>query len=125
MCRESYLGGSHVSFISSSGYSLYSWVAQTGRDGGFCVDINGPLKGDSIMGKDVFVIYFYSNRDENKNTGVFMYGGFNKDILSREDLLNDPVKGCATVDNVWGGAYCGLLIQQDGWKINDYYPIKL
>lgn len=125
VCRESYLGLKSVSFISLSGYSLYSWVAKNGRDGGLCIDINGPLKGESIMGKDVFLMYFFSNRDDSKNPGVFMYGGFNKDILRREDLLNDSVKGCATVDNAWGGAYCGLLIQRDNWEINDYYPIKL
>ena len=124
MCRTEHLGGNYISFISSSGYSVFSWVAVSGHDGGVCVDLNGPSKGDSIVGKDVFLIYFNSRMDDSRNPGVFMYGGFKKNILSRDELLNDPTYGCATVEHDWGGAYCGLLIQRDGWEIKDDYPWK-
>ncbi len=42
----------------------------------------------------------------------------------RNVLLNQENYGCASVNGVSNGAYCTALIEMNGWKIPDDYPIK-
>ena len=117
---------SPYTFITKSGYSAYVWLANVGYHGGIAIDIDGPQKGSSVVGKDVFIMYFYLRDDEinNYKKGLGMYGAFENDITANK-LKTDTTKGCNnTSTNAWAGAYCGLLIQRNGWEIPKDYPVK-
>ena len=85
------------------------------------------------MGKDVFIMYiFFRNSTQetsagdvvNYRKGIYLYGGF-ENGLTEDDLLNNTNCGCnkESTDS-WAGAYCGLLIQSNGWKVPKNYPIR-
>ena len=92
----------------------------------FAVDIDGPNRGDSKLGQDVFM--FVSSKWCN-NTGQLMMGGISGsqcNMPSRTTILNNCKEGANT--NAWGngqfvpGATCSTLIIMDGWKISSDYP---
>ena len=76
-------------------------------------DINGN-KSPNIIGKDIFVMFLWSNSNYNKK--LLMYGEW----LSRDSLFSTSyIYAC---DKSKTGFYCGALIMKDGWKISDDYP---
>ena len=83
------------------------------------IDINGK-KGPNMVGRD----FFYLILDPNA-TKVSMLGLNDGDQKAgpqtRENLLNH-MRGCNSSDTSQGRAYCGALIQYDGWQIKDDYP---
>ena len=98
--------------IDQEGYVEYIYV----------VDINGP-KGPNIAGKDVFEIGI----DVRTEAPIVKMYGLHKtirlgnnvtEIIARpeSELLNE----CAN-----NGSYCGALIQKNGWKIPQDYPVKI
>ena len=93
----------------------------------FIVDINGPNKGNSRLGQDVFQFTYSSptvNRslcpntmllDNGENTGRSS-GIVNKNCtVSRERSLSTCKEGGS-------GIGCSNLIIRDGWKISEDYP---
>ena len=110
------------------------------------VDIDGPKKGDSKLGQDVFQFTYYSpevashftgntylNYTKCQSKGIF-FGGYiplqadNGCQTTRSNLK----KLCSkdgytpfgdTKDNIFmNGSGCSGLIIKDGWKISDDYP---
>lgn len=92
------------------------------------VDVDGPLKGSNTVGKDSFQISLnlgkqraveggVENRD--KKSGLVMFGSGWNPPLTREELKNRHRLGCSKNYN---GAFCGALIEMDGWEIKDDYP---
>lgn len=90
------------------------------------IDIDGPTKGENRFGYDLFQssIFFGEQRkasnESAKKSGYWMFGLGWIPELTREDLVSDPQFGC--MGN--SGAFCGALIQSDGWEIKDDYPVK-
>ncbi len=84
------------------------------------IDINGK-KGPNMVGRD----FFYLILDPNA-TKVSMLGLNDGDqkagSQTRENLLNNSMRGCNSNNASQGRAYCGALIQYDGWQIKDDYP---
>ena len=110
------------------------------------VDIDGPKKGDSKLGQDVFQFTYYSPEVASNLTGnaylnytrcpykVLFMGAYipleaDKGCKTSRSNL---VKLCSkdgyipfgdTKDNVFmNGSGCSGLIIKDGWKISDDYP---
>ena len=84
------------------------------------VDINGK-KRPNMMGRDVFDIVLDPNA-----TKVSMLGLNDRAQIAghqtRENLLNNSMRGCNSNNASQGRTYCGALIQYDGWQIKDDYP---
>lgn len=82
---------------------------------------------DTIYGKESFTFYFNPNSDSDndvyhKNKGVEPYKhGWNG---QREQLFSNTSYGCKAQPVSDQGAYCTALIQMNGWKIPDDYPLK-
>ncbi len=83
------------------------------------VDVNGA-KGPCVMGWDVFLFTLFNyTRYDGKKIGLKLGsigsgdGAYNRtsEIIQQE---------CYDA----GGYDCGLLIQRNGWKFPDNYPIK-
>ncbi len=107
------------------------------------VDIDGPV-GVNRLGRDVFVFYFYNNRQRPKLCPEKVYnehyiadgmhlGGYDKcgiphDIYTLTDFYQNKFEdGCSkksksTDDGVGLGAACGALISKSGWVIDKSYP---
>ena len=113
--------------ILSNGTSLYMWAGGQNSEAAHLqiwFDIDGPTKGKGIIGADVFgTITFFKAREEIP-AGTFMQGGAK--LLDVDNYKNDTEYGCSKyVDTPWAGFYCGVLIQQNGWKIPKDYPVRL
>ena len=107
------------------------------------VDIDGPV-GVNRLGRDVFVFYFYNNRQRPKLCPEKVYnehyiaegmhlGGYDKcgiphDRYTLTDFYQNKFEdGCSkksksTDDGVGLGAACGALISKSGWVIDKSYP---
>ena len=99
------------------------------------VDINGD-RGDSIVGKDVFMftLFNYTYKTGNWSTsqrcpngehyGLYQgsiagyWGGYCRNL---EDMFSGNPGNCRIDGN---GQDCGLAIEKNGWKIPEQYPIK-
>ena len=113
--------------ILSNGTSLYMWAGGQNSEAAHLqiwFDIDGPTKGKGIIGADVFgTITFFKAREEIR-AGTFMQGCAK--LLDVDNYKNDTEYGCSKdVDSKFAGLYCGALIEQNGWKIPDDYPVKL
>ena len=107
----------------------------------FVIDINGPQKGKSIMGEDIFMFSLYDGkqsiglpwwvRAKGLMPGVECSYSRTPDKVTMDELLNDANcnGGCnknAILENGKGpGEACAAVIMKNGWKIPDNYPIKL
>ena len=106
--------------------SLGVWTAYNTYSMGtiFVVDIDGPNRGPSKLGADVFM-FTYSNKCPNGN-GTLLIGGVSPTTCStptRTTALNSCKKGATNVNAVLQrGATCSTLIIMDGWKISSDYP---
>ncbi len=120
-----------MSFLTSSGYSVYYWLHRTGNGGWFYIDINGPKKPNTI-GKDIFP-FLMSWGDAGRPTAtecIKKLGFFPKGLdchpaPSREALMSGigsnidvPSFACETGT----GGYCGAVIMIDGWTLKKDYP---
>ena len=124
-----------MSFVTTSGYSVYFWVHGTGDGGWFWIDINGAKK-PNVMGKDVFpFIMTWGNGKgddhcDTKKLGLFPAGlDCQTSLLSRDDLINGTSVTQAKGFNCKKGAgasraggFCAALIMFDGWQISKDYP---
>ncbi len=111
-----------ASAITQNGYSIFLWVDTDYIQDGvrtphaqFRIDLDGPNKGENMIGKDVFGMICFFDKVGDTNAGCYFSGG----TLSRDELLNDKTNGC---NKKGSGLYCGALIQADGWEIKDDYP---
>ena len=113
-----------ISAILNNGTSIFMWAgSQTALNPHWQIwfDIDGPKKGLGRIGGDVFrVTLWYKDNPECKK-GVWFYGaGFDRDTLA-----NHQSYGCSkNTTGAYAGLSCAALIQYDGWKIPDDYPIK-
>ena len=97
----------------------------------FVVDIDGPNRGDSRLGQDLFQFSYVSPNipyNQCKNTGL-LPGSFDARKfgcnISRENLLKKCMEGSydTTDASVYpNGSRCAGLIIKDGWKISSDYP---
>ncbi len=113
-----------VSAITQNGYSIFLWVNTEYIIDGvriphaqFRIDLDGPNKGENMIGKDVFGMICYFQKVGDTNAGCYLSGA--DQGFSREELLNDKTNGC---NKNGTGLFCGALIQADGWQIKDDYP---
>ena len=116
-----YLDGTADGYRNGSNNKSYSVVLANGTIIGFWarntwteiwVDINGP-QNPNTAGKDVFFLRFI------KNKGLIFYGlneGADREYYK---TLGYP---CTKSTATCAGAFCGALIQTDGWEIKDDYP---
>lgn len=121
-----------ISFITSSGYSVYSWLHGTGLGGWFWVDVNGPKRGNSVVGKDVFPFVFsWGFRDSlslSEKKGLLPVGLNYDPPYKRDDMMNGttptlPNYVCKKgTDRISAGGFCSAVIMMDGWQIKSDYP---
>ena len=86
----------------------------------FHVDINGN-EGPRTFGKDVFSFALFRSDVQNRRYTApnnALYGGFTG-YGYYEHWLNKSKEKCET-----HGFYCTKIIQKNGWKIPDDYPVK-
>ena len=117
---------SHMSFVTSGGYSVYYWVHKNGSGSVYYVDVNG-LKAPNKVGKDIF--YFQANwgNTPNKKQGLWPYGLHTTTNYTRESMLDgvgflDKNRACKKGSHYYNGGACAAVIMLDGWKIKDNYP---
>lgn len=112
-----------LSAILSNGSSVYFWVGGMKEGSAYSphfqlwFDIDGPNKGLAQIGGDVFggrVNYTTNKGFQLTRTGDDING-----------LKNNRDFGCSSnITGVYAGSSCGALIQANGWKIPDDYPIR-
>lgn len=110
-----------LSAITESGASLLFWVSASGGSSFIYTDIDGPNRGPAKLGVDVFVqtIFFSSAGVKAEYTAY----GLSSPGRTREEIIDASTAGCRkNYVNSMAGAYCGALIQLDGWQIMDDYP---
>ena len=91
------------------------------------VDIDGPNKGESKMGQDVFQFAYYAPNAgikpaECQNVGLYPVSGvFGSSITNSQCQLERTsyLENCAEGKK---GTSCAGLIIKDGWKISKDYP---
>lgn len=114
------VNNTRLSAITKSGYSIFFWISNTGNSSFIYIDIDGPNKGQGMLGKDIFIltIYFASSGVKPElNT----YGLSPK--MTREEITSASPGGCRkNYTASMAGAYCSSLIILDGWQIKDDYP---
>ncbi len=109
----------HVAAVLKNGSALYLWtggtVAEDNLHMQMWIDIDGPKKGKNMLGADIFGIGInFSNY-----TTVNLCGAGNPDNFTNVQ------HGCSkNSKGLWAGRYCAGLIQYNGWKIPEDYPIK-
>ena len=133
--EEKYIYGAwYKSYILANGMSL-ALLCWTGSETScfLMVDINGPAKGKSIIGNDVF---FYTLKTSSVYEKEFFAPGYtepyyNRNIINKNltELLSTSVDGgCYNNSSgkgmIPGGSQCAAAIAKNGWKIPDDYPVK-
>ena len=99
----------------------------------FVVDIDGPNRGDSKLGQDIFQFSYVSpeaTKTACKNIGLLLGSwnsspwGYGGDGCSptREFFLNACKPNGKSKSINPNGSGCSGLIIQDGWKISSDYP---
>ena len=105
------------------------------------VDIDGPNKGDSKLGQDVFQFSYsapaimsymkehderYKDRTGCPHAGIFLYPytpGQNSCEVTRAQMIDYCKKnGSYGSHGMRNGSSCAGLIIKDGWKISSDYP---
>lgn len=106
--------------ITASGYSILFWTTHNSDawHAQIWVDIDGPYKGKSVIGKDVFNLIL-------KNDGKIYLRGI--DHTANRAQIMENCKGAPSYTSngdpsIWTGIECSGLIQHDGWEIADDYP---
>lgn len=111
--------------LINGGYSIYFWTGGNPYPNHVKIwfDIDGPLKGEGMLGKDIFgLVYYLDNTTYNKGLS-FLGGGEGLISTYRDYLKNNTSIGCSKdASGQLAGLLCGALIQMDGWKISDDYP---
>ena len=129
---------------SSETYSMSGFLLQNGMSLGFYlgtynllgiyIDINGPKRGHSRLGEDVFVFTIYPKHyNDSIEPGMidWMYNSSTKSSnFTVEQLLSSNINShankflCNKNAGNFAGAYCTTVIIKNGWKIPKDYPIK-
>ena len=120
-----------IAGVLSNGTSFRFWLGNELNDAGktvqhinIYIDIDGPKKGLATIGGDIFNIVIGWDDSLTVQKGVNLRG-INRNTPFREDIINHAQHGCSKdIANTHTGLFCGGLIQHDGWKIPDDYPIK-
>ena len=160
--RDTYYSLDGTEMISNSAENYYKVVLKNGMSLGvtsqastayayrFLIDINGPNRGDSKLGQDMFQFTYYSkaaitsasltgtaynNYTACPNAGIFIgsYSPANagKSCQATRNLLkglcseggSTSYGSDAAKNKIFpNGAGCAGLIIKDGWKISDDYP---
>lgn len=118
-----------VSFITTSGYSVYYWLHGAGNGMWYIVDINGPHKKPNKIGRDIFA-FIIDWGTGWKKTGYYPAGLHQSPTPTRDELINgsenilEPQYLCSKDNKSYGasGYFCTGVIALDGWKISDDYP---
>ena len=121
-----------ISFITSSGYSVYYWLHDNGTGMWYYVDINGNKKGPNQIGRDIFAFGANWGKTTIKK-GISTSGLHTGANCTRDDLLGrtnscnytgSDVSVICKKQNSTGrlGLFCTSVIVQDGWKIAPDYP---
>ncbi len=110
---DNYRNGSannSYSVVLANGTIFGVWARNTWTE--IWVDINGP-QNPNTAGKDVFFLMLL------KDKGLIFYG-----LTEGADREYYKTQGysCKKNHTMHSGAYCGALIQTDGWEIKDDYP---
>ena len=114
-----------ISFITSSGYSVFLWLHSSGMGMFYVVDVNG-LKKPNRLGRDIFIL----NANWGKTTGK---RGVYPNLLTTDNMpnRNDILEGknlsnngyaCKKGNSNYNGYGCAAVIMLDGWKIEKDYP---
>ena len=112
--------------LLKNGMGLATWAGYSTYNNGviFAIDTDGPKRGQSKLGEDVFM-FTYSSRCNNSK-GTLLMGGVSPTsckMPSRATLLNSCKQNGSSVNKVLvPGSTCSSLIINDGWKITDDYP---
>ena len=79
-------------------------------------------KKTEINGKDGFVFYINRNNSGKRNARLVPHnvGGVSSP-QGIENALKDSTYGCVPGARMW---HCAWLIQRNGWKIPDDYPVR-
>lgn len=85
----------------------------------FVVDVNGS-KGPCVMGWDVFLFTLYNYKHGNKEKIGLKLGSIGGGDGAYTHTSERILENCYND----GGYDCGLLIQRNGWKLPDNYPLK-
>ena len=118
--------------VLKNGMGLATWHIGTVSSAGyiFLVDIDGPNKGQSKLGQDIFEFNYYSPLTGNskcQNTMVIpgvsspSYISANCSV-TRNYLLSQCKENGTYQGQNWNGMGCSGLIIKDGWKISTDYP---
>ena len=125
-----YSFGVYRKVLLKNGMSLaYAAIAPQINNGlFFVIDIDGPNKGDSKMGQDIFYFKYYSptlnSNFKCQQTGIFPSSNFPASN-SCQSSRPDSVQCCSengSCNSLNKGTTCANLIIKDGWKISSDYP---
>ena len=84
----------------------------------FVVDVNGQNSGSTTVGEDIFMFFV------PYKTGIVET--YKKKELANNinSILTSTTLGACNTRNDWSGFSCARVIQLNGWKIPDDYPVK-
>ena len=119
--------------LLKNGMSLGVWYLNIINNPGyiFLVDIDGPNRGDSKVGQDVFQFVYYSPQLPGtkycQNVTLFpgMFTTYDADSscnIPRANFLDYCKENGTNQGQRWNGMGCSGLIIKDGWKISSDYP---
>ena len=115
-----------ITAILNEGTSLYMWAGLQLINPHIQIwfDINGSKKGANMLGADVFGIQIDFSSKLTSKQGPYMKPLNSKEI-TEDKIRNAEIYGCSKeINHAYAGTYCGGLIQLNGWKIPDDYPVK-
>lgn len=121
-----------ISAILENGSSIYLWLGGqlTSPHVQIWFDIDGPTKGKSMLGYDIFGMQFFFKGDRVTESGTYLKSGLYMvgnyhNISNVDELKSESQYGCSKdITRSTAGRYCGALIQYYGWKIPKDYPIS-
>ncbi len=117
-----------IGVVLSNGVSLL--LKSSGNDPAdlfIYADIDGPRKGLATLGGDVFMFELLITLTRATNPSFYRWGVHLRDLnphMPRSSRFFNLPHGCIISKYSGSGEVCGALIQYEGWKIPDDYPIK-
>ena len=120
-----------ISALLKNGSAIYLWAGgedvENSRHLQIWIDIDGPKKGKNMLGADVFglrVNIDNGSAEGRLKKGVTLIGAELVNSKTRSELLSGEYGCSEDIEGIVAGRVCGALIQLDGWKISDDYPVK-
>ena len=118
--------------VLKNGMGLATWYSNVSVPKAgviFLVDIDGPNKGESKLGQDVFAFNYQASRESGRCNSPILVPGASTilDIdsncnISRNNLIKQCKQNGTSQAQNWNGMGCSGLIIKDGWKISSDYP---